>query len=669
MSEYTSSTHPTVQLVVMPYADIYRPSLAVGLLQGALLSNGISCQSVYANLKFAEILSPHIPDPSHLKRLLGEWSFSKAAFRSDAPLEELPDVVFRDDYLPRSATKEPAFREAMLCIRNELAPAFVDDLARQIVAESPKIVGCSSTFEQHCAALALLRRVKELEPAIVTLIGGANCESEMGQQTVDSFEWVDYAVSGEADELITPLCELALKHGADIPRSELPYGVLTGSPDPSLDASSTPIPRATIEDMDQVALPDFRNYFEELERYSYRDTMQVGLMVETSRGCWWGQKHPCTFCGLNGMGMSFRAKSPERAVHEIQHLAKTYGVARFMVVDNILDQGYLKTVLPALAEKGAPFDLFFETKANLKYREVKTLKAAGVNWIQPGIESFSNNLLRLMDKGAHGLQNIALLKYTRELGIFTVWLLLHSFPNEDDDDHSTVAGFLPKLHHLQPPKSVSTILFDRFSVYHKNPAKYDLELRPAEEYNAVYPIEAGAMSRLCYYFEDAKQKAMAPGARRLGQAMLEWHLAFTRNNKPVLTVEETALGLSIFDTRSCATSRRHQLTGLDAEVHQLIASPSVPSTLVSKTGRTHNEIQESLDRLSAAQLTVELDGKFLSLAVSGTIPTLRPIEEFPGGHEKRRPLYATGDLDLYRDHLSAQAKELDVTLASRQDHS
>ena len=44
------------------------------------------------------------------------------------------------------------------------------------------------------------------------------------------------------------------------------------------------------------------------------------LLFETSRGCWWGAKSHCTFCGLNGETMAFRSKSPRRALDELEQL-------------------------------------------------------------------------------------------------------------------------------------------------------------------------------------------------------------------------------------------------------------------------------------------------------------------------------------------------------------
>ena len=47
---------------------------------------------------------------------------------------------------------------------------------------------------------------------------------------------------------------------------------------------------------------------------------------------------------------------------------------------------------------------------------MRLLRDAGVTTIQPGIESFSDRVLKLMKKGVTGLQNIQLLKWCKEIG-------------------------------------------------------------------------------------------------------------------------------------------------------------------------------------------------------------------------------------------------------------
>ncbi|MBD2131920.1 cobalamin B12-binding domain-containing protein [Sphaerospermopsis sp. FACHB-1094] len=93
----------------------------------------------------------------------------------------------------------------------------IDRVARAVLELNPRIVSCSSTFQQNCASLALLRRIRELNPAIATIMGGANCEGEMGLTLHQAFDWVDFICSGEGDELFSALCQQILTHGRELP--------------------------------------------------------------------------------------------------------------------------------------------------------------------------------------------------------------------------------------------------------------------------------------------------------------------------------------------------------------------------------------------------------------------------------------------------------------------
>src|SRR6185369_12967695 len=116
-----------------------------------------------------------------------------------------------------------------------------------------------------------------------------------------------------------------------------------------------------------------------------------------------GEKHLCTFCGLNGTGLGFRRKSHQRVLEEIVGLGRTYRSVQLTATDNILDHRYFDNVIPQLGKMRAEGDydvsIFFEVKSNLKKEQVRALAAAGVRYVQPGIESFSDHILELMDKG------------------------------------------------------------------------------------------------------------------------------------------------------------------------------------------------------------------------------------------------------------------------------
>jgi ribosomal peptide maturation radical SAM protein 1 len=428
-----------------------------------------------------------------------------------------------------------------------------------------------------------------------------------------------------------------------------------------------PVPRAVVRDVGALPVPDYSDYFAALEGSPLRRRIRPGLLVETSRGCWWGAKHHCTFCGLNGGGMTYRAKSPERALAELSELATRHGVARFMVVDNILDQKYLTTLLPELGRREAPFELFFETKANLRREHVATLARAGVTWIQPGIEAFDDEILRMMDKGSTALMNVQLLKYTRELGIHTTWLLLYGFPGEDDRRHAAVAEWLPALFHLQPPRCVGKVLYDRFSVYQQDPAKFGLALEPDPSYERVYPLAPDALGDLAYFFVDAaepKPIRPGPGARALIRQVLAWTRCFRRPVKPVLTLTDDGDAIEFFDTRPCAVARRHAVSGLEAAVYRACDPGADLRTLSRRVAEASGaapydaDVAACLARLAERKLVLALGKRWLSLALSGDVPPVCGAEDFPGGQSEIPDPFSAAALERLWQRTRDWAREL-----------
>ncbi|MFD1044791.1 RiPP maturation radical SAM C-methyltransferase, partial [Kibdelosporangium lantanae] len=224
------------------------------------------------------------------------------------------------------------------------------------------------------------------------------------------------------------------------------------------------------------------------------------LLVETGRGCWWGEKHHCTFCGLNGSTMAFRSKSAERVLDEITTLHQRSGVTTFSVVDNILDMRYFRTLLPHLEK--LPLHFSWEVKANLTREQVRQLAAAHIETIQPGIESLSDNVLSLMDKGTTRLQNIQLLKWCKQYGVAPAWNLLFGFPGERTADYEEQLEVVKRIWHLDPPSGWGPVRLDRFSPYFDRPDVYGIvNIRPMAPYPFIYPFDDKILMRIASYFD------------------------------------------------------------------------------------------------------------------------------------------------------------------------
>ena len=242
--------------------------------------------------------------------------------------------------------------------------------------------------------------------------------------------------------------------------------------------------------MDSLPVPDYDAYIEQLAGSDWGDS-SPSLWFETSRGCWWGQKHLCSFCGFNAEGLTFRKKSADRAVSEICGLHERYPTAeRLCGADNILDMGYLKTVMPRLAQfnrrQRRPLKMFWETKTNLRHDQVRVLKESGCDLLLAGVESFSDGVLELMDKGSTVLGNIQLIKWLEEEGISGRQNVIVRNPNETAEHYRNMTALLPFIGHLTPPRPTPMVL-SRFSPYQIDPDKYGIRnLRAPDYYRLLY---------------------------------------------------------------------------------------------------------------------------------------------------------------------------------------
>ena len=530
-----------IVIVSMPFQHVDRPSIQLGLLRAIGEAHGFPVRTLHANLDFAVMIGLDFYGllAENRGRQVGDWLFSVEAFGAAAPD---PAGRFLDEfgtelsYLDESVEQA---RERLLAVRDRDVPALLDTVADEL--EGARIVGFSSTYQQNAASFALARRLKQRDPGIVTVFGGANFDGEMGPELVRSIDGIDFAVTGEADSAFPALLE-ALAAEAD--PSGIP-GVVRRDGDRVV---TTP-PAAPRSGLDDLPAPDYTEYFDRAARLGL-PTKQVTIPFESARGCWWGAKHHCTFCGLNGSTMRFRSKSPARVLDELDSQAARYRSFRFNAVDNILDPAYLTTLFPAIVEGRRDYQIFYEVKANLTRAQVKGLAEAGVRELQPGLESLSSHVLRLMDKGVRAAQNVNLLRWARHYGIDVGWNVLWGFPGETEEDYARQAAAIPHLVHLQPPESAGRVWLERFSPLFTQPSRFPMRRRePEPSYRYVYPADVD-LERIAYFFSYDMEVALDPGTYiALRDAVARWRAAWEAETRPRLVYRSAPGFLQIYDGR------------------------------------------------------------------------------------------------------------------------
>ncbi len=614
-----------VCLVNMPFADIRMPSLALSIFKSGLAERGIRSRVQYEHLHFARkcgLMEYEKIVYSHTRFLAGEVIFARAAHpKTLSPMEAYKDYIASDilaqDFIPESFRNEPQEWVSNFPALQLLAEEFVREAADRILRQKPGIVALASMFHQINANIAIARRLKELAPHVVIMVGGPNCTGDAGVALLEHVEAVDYVFCGEADEIFAEVCEQVLRLG-EVPPENLPYGLLSRAAEPPKE-----IVHRVTRDMNAVPVPDFSDFFQTYEAFGIPQEV-ANIMVEGSRGCWWGRKKPCTFCGLNGPSRSYRDKTTERLADEIERLAVTWPQARkCYFTDAILSQNHVRELPEALKQRGVSLDFFAEVKSNLTPEEVRRLSEAGFSRLQPGIESLQDDMLRIMNKGCRAIKQIELLKNCRTYHVEAVWNLLCGFPGEREAYLAEMVGLIPKITHLTPPNQLNPIVFQRYGEYTDHAAQYGLKLRPFRSYDFVF-ADGDFIRRTAYYFEpsDREERLAYHDCTRRGEAYKKLRTCVTRwargaGNADRLDMEATAEGIDIYDMRGIAKRSVYHLQGLPAVLYAACDTARSEKALLAEFSAKYapEEIGESLRWLTGENLMLHIGDEYLSLAI------------------------------------------------------
>jgi len=615
-------------LVTMPWPSLDLPSLPLSLLsecvRSARPSDDVRCY--YGNIRWAEHVLARTdgtltPDDysdiveDGLFHGLGDWVFTSALY-DDAtwPVEHY-----------ESHPKTPFVHDGPARRMRELAPEFVRLAAAEVLADDPDVVGLTSTFMQNVPSLAMATELKRQRPELRIVMGGGNCDGPMGHALHRNFPVLDFVVSGEGERALVTLLD-ALEAGAGDDRLGAIAGLCWRRDGESV---ANPVAGDQLA-MDQVPRPRFDDYFTAIAAGPVREYLEPKLVHEAARGCWWGMLKHCTFCGLNGSTMEFRSKPPERVFAEIADDVTRHQVLDVVMVDNIMDTDYIGTLLPQLADADWDLRLHYEVKSNLRRDHVRALAEAGVVHIQPGIESLSTRVLKIMAKGVDSITNVRLLRDCEELRVTTPWNLLYGFPGEEPDDYLPLLAQIPNLFHLQPARVATRIALERFSPYHQRPELGFGLRRPAAFYRHVYDLPVAELMDLVFIFDTPDAGIGGELEQSILDAVSRWQDAYLTST---LTYETTDGELVIADARADRTPREHVLREpWHVAGYQMLMNGHGPASLTRVLGDLADglgagEVDAWLAWLAREGLVFEDGGRFVALATS-EVPAKVPVDHW-----------------------------------------
>jgi ribosomal peptide maturation radical SAM protein 1 len=607
-----------VALVNMPFSHSKYPSIQLGTLSALLKSKGLPVDCHHLNVRFAHKIGVPLYESICEKRaLFGEWIFSYLLFRDNPKRGEYPKLfkpVF--EQVARESGHPASFFEEMA---SRTAPQFLTWALTAIDWGQYKIVGFTSTFDQNVASLTMAKLIKDLYPDVIIVFGGANYDGEMGLEYFRAFPFIDHVVVGEGETVFPELVRYLLSGKVGTVPSGVTYregAAIAFTPNHSL-----------FSDFAKTGPPDYDDYYHLLaELGEAAQGLDRILLYEGSRGCWWGEKHHCTFCGLNAQSMKFRAKSSEQAAREMAYLSNRYDTARFRLVDNIIDMKYIEGLFGRFAADHCDLDVFIETKSNLQKSQIRMLAAGGVKCMQPGLESLSVNQLHAMDKGVTPMQNIICLKWSAYYRIAVSWNILLGFPGETNEDYRRQIDLIPSLFHLHPPEASGKFWLQRFSPYYTKPHNYGIRITgPWTAYEHVYDGRQVDVKKIAYDFEyELDNWNVDPHLyQELVDLVQEWQKRAGSSDRPFLYYSKAMDYVTVYDGRNPITPTRRRYdwptAGIIEACNEAAKSRDQICALLAHRPEMgallDGAIDEALGALTAARILYEERGKYFTLAI------------------------------------------------------
>jgi anaerobic magnesium-protoporphyrin IX monomethyl ester cyclase len=297
-----------------------------------------------------------------------------------------------------------------------------EDLKREIARLEPDIVGITCVTATFSSALQAARVIKESYSRALIALGGPHA-TFMDRQILSEEPEVDIVVRGEGEktilELASKISDSYLKGLQEV--SGITFrknGQIIQTPD-----------RPFIPNLDQMPFPAYK-YF---PLRKYRLFRKLGLPIITSRGC----PFQCAFCMVPKMsGKVFRARSPKNVVDELEWLRDVNGAGAFSICDEVFtyDKNRVFDICEGIKKRN--IDLLWDCQTRgdqISKKLLAEMRAANCQLISFGVESGSQKMLDIMNRGTTVEENERAIGWAKEAGLSVGISMIVGYPGETMD--------------------------------------------------------------------------------------------------------------------------------------------------------------------------------------------------------------------------------------------
>jgi ribosomal peptide maturation radical SAM protein 1 len=486
-----------VLIMSMPFAGPAIPSIQLSILEGYLKEQNINVVTYNLFLKAAEIYGLNnynylicSPNDSYTAQIF----FSKYVFPQHW---EKNERKFREHYIQKMSYTKDTKKNITFDQYVQLTDNFYNWIFENVNCKSYDIIGFTLNYGQLIPSLAIAKKIKELNPDKIIILGGSRTVDKIGINTLKAFDYIDFIISGDGEDALYQLTS-DYQNYKSIPNLIFREGkdIIWNKSDKIIDINKLPI-------------PSFDTFFNELTLASNEIKQYFSLFgrlpIEISRGCWWNK---CSFCNLNLQHKKYREKNVEKIVEELDILSDKYKMLSFQIIGNALLKKEYGSLCDKIIELNKDFTFFVEARVDrLKSKDYTLLKKAGFTTIQTGIETFSNNYLQKMNKGTRVIDNIASLRFSKENGILNSYNILVNYPNEETNDFKETVENIQLFWQYTYPPNISYLMVGYGSAIYNNQKVYNInKLTYTEIDKILFPKEI-LEKGISYFYNFERKKS------------------------------------------------------------------------------------------------------------------------------------------------------------------
>jgi radical SAM superfamily enzyme YgiQ (UPF0313 family) len=327
------------------------------------------------------------------------------------------------------------------------------------------VVGISISFKRQLEpGLLLADTIKQCGLRAQVVLGGSFITTTVDSGWTDEsyFRSADYLLIYEGEEAFPALLD-SIQSGQGF--DEVPNLVRMKNGEVVRNK------RETIEDMNSLATPDYGGL--PLDEYLERP---VRLPLMTCRGCYWGR---CTYCSHHwtlGSGR-MRTRSPEKLIEDIRTFQTKYGARSLYFTDESVHPPTIRDFANRVVEEGLDLRwvamLRFEDSVDFEF--LKLMKDSGCHALLFGLESLSEHVQKIINKGIRLERAYRIMEDCRKLGIKVHVFIIVGIPGERKEDIQENIDFL--LDHTELYETVQLAKFQLMvgSPMYRHPEKFGIQ--------------------------------------------------------------------------------------------------------------------------------------------------------------------------------------------------